>query len=66
MSVEEKHYLLAPAKTVVARVVDTAHVSITNPTDQPVYFVFTVAPIMRFPTGVGEAISAFLAARKSP
>jgi hypothetical protein len=68
MSEDEQHYVLKPPSNspVVARVVDTAHVSITNPGNSIAYFIFCVGPVMRLPTGMYEAISAYLNARKNP
>jgi hypothetical protein len=65
---DEQHYLLkSPAQVpVVVTVIDTAHVSVTNPNNTPAYFVFVVAPMMHLPIGIQEAISAYLTARKNP
>lgn len=68
MGEDERHYMLKPPShtPVVVRVIDTAHVSITNPGDTLAYFVFSVGPVMRLPPGMYEAISAYLTARKNP
>jgi hypothetical protein len=62
---DERHYLLSPPGTVVVRVVDDAHIAVINPHDKITFFVLAIGPVMHLPTGVYEAISAFLTARKS-
>lgn len=65
MADNERPVLMPPTKkTVVVRTVDTAHVSINNPTDWLAFVVLLIHSPIPLPPGVHEGITAFLAARK--
>jgi hypothetical protein len=68
MSQHERPYLLAlkGRPSAALRVLDEGHVLITNSTDEPSVFIFSVGPVMHVPPAVQAAFTAFLSARKNP